>query len=226
MHGLYYLFLHFWIQLFGSGEAVVRLPSAIAVAAAVAGVVVLAARLYDPFTAATAGAIAAVIPQLTRMAVEARSYAFAMAVAVWLTVLFVELLGRTTPSRRLWVAYAVGLAASVYLFLYLGLLLLVHAVVLLAKRPGRRGHAQVGRRGDRGGRAGGADGHHRLRGARPDRLPRAARLCDGDLGVRAPVVLLLAVRDRGVDAHRGRRSSARSSRSVARARSTWGWCSP
>ena len=30
-----------------------------------------------------------------------------------------------------------GLAASVYLFLYLGLLLLVHAVVLLAKRPGR-----------------------------------------------------------------------------------------
>ena len=29
-----------------------------------------------------------------------------------------------------------GLAASVYLFLYLGLLLLVHAVVLLAKRPG------------------------------------------------------------------------------------------
>ena len=30
VHGLYYLFLHFWIQLFGSGEAVVRLPSAIA----------------------------------------------------------------------------------------------------------------------------------------------------------------------------------------------------
>ena len=136
VHGLYYLFLHFWIQLFGSGEAVVRLPSAIAVATAVAGVVVLTARLYDPFTAATAGAIAAVIPQLTRMAVEARSYAFAMAVAVWLTVLFVMLLERTTPSRRLWVAYAVGLAASVYLFLYLGLLLLVHAVVLLAKRPG------------------------------------------------------------------------------------------
>ena len=136
VHGLDYLFLHFWIQLFGSSEAIVRPPSAIAVAAAVAGVVVLAARLYDPFTAATAGAITAVIPQLTRMAVEARSYAFAMAVAVWLTVLFIELLGRTTPSRRLWVAYALGLAASVYLFVYLGLLLLVHAVVILAKRPG------------------------------------------------------------------------------------------
>lgn len=37
VHGVYYVFLHYWIALVGSSEAAVRLPSSVAVGVAAAG---------------------------------------------------------------------------------------------------------------------------------------------------------------------------------------------
>ncbi|GAA1953635.1 glycosyltransferase family 39 protein [Agromyces allii] len=137
VHGTYYLFLHVWTGLFGTSEAVVRLPSAMAVGMAAAGTVVLGGRLYDRRLGVLAGLVFAILPEVTRMGVEARSYAFAMAAAVWLTAWFVALVRRGETRRRIWLLFGVAAAGAVYVFLYLALLLVAQLVFLLACRADR-----------------------------------------------------------------------------------------
>ncbi len=140
VHGLYYLFLHGWIDLFGASELSTRLPSALAIGAAAAGTVVLA-RFFMSTRVAIGGALLfAVLPRVTYMGTEARSTAIATAIGVWLTVLLVHALQSRTASRRryllLWVSYSVVLALGIYVFLFLALLLPVHAVVVLVVARG------------------------------------------------------------------------------------------
>jgi len=141
VHGLYYLFLHFWIDAFGASELSVRLPSSIAVGAMVAGVFVLGRMLANRNLAVVAAIIAAVLPRTSYMGADARSYALSTTIAVWVTVLLIALLRRTFTSRarhRLaWIGYAIALTLGVYLFLYLGLLLLVHGAFVLSSRADR-----------------------------------------------------------------------------------------
>ncbi|WP_295012175.1 glycosyltransferase family 39 protein [uncultured Microbacterium sp.] len=135
VHGAYYAFLHVWIGVFGAGEFAVRLPSAIAAGFLAAGTALLAGRFGGPRAAVTAGLIACLIPRTVLMAAEGRSYAIGSAIAVWLTVLLVLL--RERPGHRwAWAGYALGVAASIYVFLYLALLVAVHGlfVLLLARR--------------------------------------------------------------------------------------------
>ncbi|MFD6700977.1 MULTISPECIES: glycosyltransferase family 39 protein [unclassified Microbacterium] len=130
VHGAYYAFLHVWIDLFGASEFAVRLPSAIAAGLLAAGTVVLAGRLGGSRLALAAGLIVALLPRTVLMAAEARSYAIGSAIAVWLTVLLLAQL----EGRRAWwgwAVYAVGAAVSIYVFLYLALLLVVHGVFVL-----------------------------------------------------------------------------------------------
>jgi mannosyltransferase len=134
VHGAYYLFLHYWIGLFGTGELSVRLPSAIAVGFVVAGVVVLSDRLFTRRVALIAGIVSIVLPRITYMGAEGRSYAIATAVAVWLTILLLELIARQKPANALWVLYGAGVALAIYVFLYLGLMLVVHGAILLVMR--------------------------------------------------------------------------------------------
>jgi mannosyltransferase len=68
---------------------------------------------------------------------EARSYAFSAAIAAWLTVIFVELLRRKQHWPWLWIAYGATLTLGFYLFLYVGLIALAHAVILVWMRPAR-----------------------------------------------------------------------------------------
>ena len=59
----------------------------------------------------TAGLVVAVLPRMTYVGAEARSYAFSAAIAAWLTLIF--LAARAQPGRRrLWVGYAVLLCAA------------------------------------------------------------------------------------------------------------------
>lgn len=137
VHGLYYLFLHGWIGLVGTSEAAVRFPSAVAVGLAAAGSVVLGTRLAGRATGVLAGCVLAVLPIVTRLGMEARSYAFTMAAAVWLVTWFVELVRRRESRWWAWAAFALASAASLYLFLYLALLALVEVAVLVAYRAPR-----------------------------------------------------------------------------------------
>jgi mannosyltransferase len=137
VHGTYYLFMHFWIRLFGASELSVRLPSAIAVGIAVAGTVVLANLLLSRSVAVIAGIVMAVLPRVTYMGEEGRSYAMTAALGVWLSILLVMLLRRRSTRLLPWLGYALGLALSIYLFLYLVLLAGVHLLVVLSTRSNR-----------------------------------------------------------------------------------------
>ena len=133
VHGFYYVFLHFWIDEFGATEFATRLPSAIAIGVAASGVFILARTVLPTRVAVLSGLVFAILPRVTYMGAEARSTALATAIAVWLTVVLVHAL-RSDPDKRrlgwLWVTYGVLLALGIYDFLYILLLLPVHAVVV------------------------------------------------------------------------------------------------
>jgi mannosyltransferase len=132
VHLAYYALLHVWIVLCGESEFAVRLPSAIAIGAACAGLVVLVRRFAALPVAAAAGLVLAVLPRMTFAGSEARPYAIGVALVVWATV---ALLAANRWWR--WVLYALALAAAVHVFLYSALLLPVHALYLVQRRADR-----------------------------------------------------------------------------------------
>ncbi|MES2169969.1 MAG: glycosyltransferase family 39 protein [Actinomycetota bacterium] len=137
VHGTYYLGLHFWIGLFGTSPFSIRLPSAIAIGVCVAGMVVLGSRLDSLRVGVVAGIVCAVLPRVTSMGQEARSYAFSAAIATWLTVLLVDILAQPRPARRRWVAYGALLALAIYVFLYLVLIAAAHLLLILMRADRR-----------------------------------------------------------------------------------------
>lgn len=141
VHFGYYLGMHYWIEVFGRSPVSLRLPSALAVGLATAGVFALSRRIgLIPATAATVAAVFAVLPRVTWAGIEARSFACTAACAVWLTYLLVGAIARSNFGR--WVGYALLAAAGIALNIYLVLLLVAHAiaVIVLADRWSTRWH--------------------------------------------------------------------------------------
>ena len=136
VHGLYYLLMHGWFQIFPPTEFWSRAPSGLAVGAAAAGVVVLGRQFSSRTVAVSAGIVCAILPRVTWAGIEARPYALSMVAAVWLTVLFVHAIRR--DRALLWMSYGIAFAASVLLDIYLALLLLTHAVFLCVYRQSRK----------------------------------------------------------------------------------------
>lgn len=137
VHGLYDLLLHVWFLLFPVTETWARLPSALAVGVAAAGVVVLGRQLCTPAVGVAAGVVFAVLPRTTLAGGDARSYALTIACAVWLTVLVV--LAARRNRAVLWVGYAAALAVTIAVNVMVLLLVVVHAVLLLlVSAPSRR----------------------------------------------------------------------------------------
>jgi mannosyltransferase len=137
VHGSYYAFLHLWIGAFGASPLSVRLPSALAVGFATAGIVVLVRRLGTTRLAIIAAVIFMVLPRTTYMGEEARSYALSTACAVWLVVFFTHLVGKNVRSKLAWLGFSAAFAASVFVFLYVALLAPVFAIAILLLRRDR-----------------------------------------------------------------------------------------
>jgi mannosyltransferase len=138
VHGSYYALLHVWIGIFGASPLSVRFPSAIAAGIVVAGTVVLASALFNTRVAVLAGLVCAVLPRMTYQGAEARTYVFDTAAIVWLTILIVHLSTTHNVKRMPWLAYAIGLAVCIYLFLFSALILFAHAAYLLSDASTRR----------------------------------------------------------------------------------------
>lgn len=132
VHGLYAVILHPVLAVFGVSELTLRLPSLLAVGVATAGVMVLTRQLATPQAALAAGLIFAVLPRVTWMGIEGRSYAATAAVAVWLTVLLVILVRQ--PTWRKYLIYAIVAAFGCSLNIFLILLLAAHGCYLQWER--------------------------------------------------------------------------------------------
>lgn len=135
VHGTYYALMHPWVALVGTSPLGLRLPSALAVGAAVAGVHVLAGRLAGPRVALLAALATALLPRVTWAGVEARPFALAMALGVWATVLLESAVRRGGAAR--WTGYAVLLGLGAAINMYVALLGVAHALTLVALRERR-----------------------------------------------------------------------------------------
>lgn len=128
VHGAYYLFMHGWVGLFGTSPVSLRVPSAIGVGVAAAGVVQLV-RLFKPLgLAIVAGVLFAMLPRVFDLGAEARPYAITMAFAVWLLVVGQQAARANTAWR--WAGYALLLLAGTVWFAYLPLLAGTQLVLL------------------------------------------------------------------------------------------------
>lgn len=137
VHGLYYLGMHGWFAVFPVTEFWSRFSSCLAVGGATAGVVTLGRQFSSRTLSVCAGILFAILPRVTWAGIEARSYAWTMLAAAWLTVLLVTAI--RAHRGTLWAAYAAALALSTLLNIFVVLIVLPHAaaVVLLSNR--RRG---------------------------------------------------------------------------------------
>jgi len=72
VHGLYYLLMHGWFEIFPPTEFWSRAPSGLAVGGAAAGVVVLGKQFSSRTVAVTSGLACAILPRATWAGIEAR----------------------------------------------------------------------------------------------------------------------------------------------------------
>jgi hypothetical protein len=105
--------LHFWINLFGTRDAVVRLLPALFGIAVVPLVYLVARSLGSERVARIAGLLAALHPFLIHFSQETRSYAMATSLSLAATLVFVRLVVRGGPEKaRLWSYLLYGLLVA------------------------------------------------------------------------------------------------------------------
>ena len=141
VHGLYYLMLWPVARVGGTSELVTRLPSAVAMAAAAAGVTLIGRRLVSPRAGLYAGLVFAVLPTVSDQGHNARPYALTTAAAVLASYLLVRVAAEPQPR---WLAvYGLSLTLLGYLQLFGLLVVPAHAVALLGLRTAA-GKGQAG----------------------------------------------------------------------------------
>ncbi|WP_030617033.1 glycosyltransferase family 39 protein [Streptomyces sclerotialus] len=99
VHGLYYLFMHGLFAVFGGGVTTLRLPSALAMTVAAAGVALLGARVAGRRAGVAAGLVFPLVPLVQEYAQEGRSYALVCALVTWSTYLLVRALDASAARR-------------------------------------------------------------------------------------------------------------------------------
>jgi mannosyltransferase len=137
VHGVYYLFLHVWIRVFGISEFAVRFPSIVAAGLAVTATVLIGREFFGLRTGIVAGAVLIALPGFTVLAIDARSYALTIAAAAWLALLLLRLTAPRPAPRWMWGLYALGFLAAIWLWVFDVIMIPVHAALLVARRGDR-----------------------------------------------------------------------------------------
>lgn len=125
----YYLLMRGVLVVAGESALALRLPSAIAIAAACALLCQLGARMFSARIGFYAALLFAIVPGVSRFAQEARPYAFVLAACVGSSLLLLRALERPTWQRLL--AYAAGLVALGALHLVALCVLGAHLLLVL-----------------------------------------------------------------------------------------------
>ena len=135
VRGAFYLGEHFWMRAFGDSELALRLPSALAMAATAAMIVVIGRRWFSATAGLVAGVLFLLLPSATRYAQEANAYAVGCLLAAASTVL---LTATKQLSRRAWFAYA-GVVVALGVVELTAMLILAPHAVIAARRHRARG---------------------------------------------------------------------------------------
>ncbi len=139
---LYHLALAAWMEVFGSGEAAVRILSVLLGTLYVPALYLLAKRLFSSRVALITTLLAAFNPFLAWYSQEARMYAFVATLSLCSLYSFLRLL--QTPRLGWWVAYVLLTVGSLYTHLYAAFLL-PGELLFLFLYPSR--HRRVWRQG-------------------------------------------------------------------------------
>lgn len=136
VHGVYYLLLRLWTALAGDSIEATRAFSAVGLGVAAGATVVLVGRYLNPEVAVASGVAVGLLPGLTWTAIEGRSYAWAVALAVLATIAFDT--ACTRGERRAWFVYGAACLFACWWHLYLVVLLLAHGVAVALDPPRRQ----------------------------------------------------------------------------------------
>jgi mannosyltransferase len=128
--GLYYLLLHWWVRVFGYGEAAVRSMTVVLAGWAVPVMVLLGKRLFGRATGLLAGLLLAISPFFVQYEQTARSYALVVLLVLLSSYFFVAELER--PARARSVAYVLSSSLAVYAHYFAAYVLLAQLLTLLA----------------------------------------------------------------------------------------------
>jgi len=137
VHGAYYVLIWVVVRVLGgSSELIVRLPSALAMAAAAYVITLLGRRLVSGWAGLAAGLTFAILPSVSSYAQDAREGAVLAALAATASYCLLRAAdaGPAARRRRGWLAgYGVALALLGFGNLFALLLVVAHALTLLAR---------------------------------------------------------------------------------------------
>lgn len=127
---LYYLAAHVWQGIFGMSELAVRSLSMVLVLATVVLVYFLMRRLFSEGAARLAALFVAIGPFVVRYGEEARMYAMAAFLVVLASYLMVRIATAKAQTIKLWILYAIVIAAGLYTHYYTLFIIPVHIIYL------------------------------------------------------------------------------------------------
>ena len=141
---LYYLLLHGWMQMFGTGETATHLLSLVFSLATIPAALWAARSLWGPKAGWMAAVLAALNPFLTYYAQETRMYSLVGLLGIFVAATFLH--GFTRGDRKYLIAFGVLLATLMYTHnwgLFVGVGTFAAYLVLLLWRPAESRRAFV-----------------------------------------------------------------------------------
>jgi mannosyltransferase len=124
----YYLLMHGWVAVIGESATSLRMPSALAMAAAAGLIALIGRRLFDAGVGLTAGLLFAGLPAVCRYGQEARPYSFAIALAALATLMLLRAVEQ--PTWRRWILYGLCLIGAALVHIVTLSILLAHALYM------------------------------------------------------------------------------------------------
>ena len=132
---VYYLLLHVFVALFGSGQFALRVPSALAGVALTPVMFFLGRRMFGTRTAVIGTAIVVASPALVVWAQQVRGYCLGTLLVAWSALALLRAIER--PTRRRWFVYGLLCVLSIYTVVYAGLFLVAQCLPLVFGRKAR-----------------------------------------------------------------------------------------